>query len=81
MSVGLDAESLHSLEAEQFDVLLVDRAEQDGPLQPEAAALLTNWEGPVLYNDALATEISLQQGNPDFGQSLADRVHSLAEAS
>jgi len=81
MSVGLDVESLHSLDAAQFDVLLVDRAEQDSPLRPEAAALLANWEGPVLYNDALATEISLQQGNPDFGQSLADRVHSLAEAS
>jgi hypothetical protein len=79
-SAGLDIDSLHSLDATQIDVLLVDRADQDSPLQTEIAALLANWDGPVLYNDALATESSLQRDNPDFGQSLADRIHSLAGA-
>ena len=80
-TVGLNTESLNSLDASRFDVLLIDRAEQGSPRQSGAAALLARWDGPVLYNDAVATEISLQQGNPDFGQSLADRVHSLAKAS
>jgi len=80
-AVGLDSESLNSLDPSQFDVLLVDRMEQGSPLQSEAAALLANWDGAVLYNDAIATGISLQQGNPDFGKSLAQRIHSLAGAS
>jgi type II secretory pathway predicted ATPase ExeA len=80
-AVGLDSDSLNSLDASQFDVLLVDRSEQGSPLQREAAARLANWDGAVLYNDAVATGISLQQGNPDFGQSLAERIHSLAGAS
>ena len=80
-AVGLDIESLDSLDRSQFDVLLVDREEQDRSLQSAAAARLANWDGPVLYNDAVATEISLQQGNPDFGQSLAQRIHSLAGAA
>ena len=62
-----------------FDVLLVDRADDGTPPHPELALLLANWDGPVLYNDAIATGVSLQQGNPDFGQALADRIHSLAE--
>ena len=77
--VGLDIESLKSLDVADFDVLLVDREEEEGtPQRPELAALLATWDGPVLYNDAIATGISLQQGNPDFGQTLADRINSLA---
>jgi hypothetical protein len=79
--VELDIESLKSLDASDLDILLIDRAEDGTPQHPELAALLANWHGPVLYNDAIATGISLQQGNPDFGQSLADRIHSLADAT
>ena len=64
-----------------LDILLVDRVEEGTPLHPELAELLANWHGPLLYNDAIATEVSLQQGNPDFGQSLAERIYSLADAS
>ena len=78
--VELDIESLKSLDASDFDVLLIDRAEDGTPQQPELASLLANWDGPLLYNDAIATEVSLQQGNPDFGQSLADRIYSLADS-
>jgi len=80
-TVALDTDSLRSLDASQFDVLLVSRTEQGSPLKSELSRLLANWDGPVLYNDAIATETSLQQGDPEFGQSLAARVHSLAEAS
>ena len=74
-------EPLNSLDASHFDVLLVDRTEHASPLQPGLAERLANWDGAVLYNDAVATEISLKQGNPDFGQSLAARIHSLAGTS
>ena len=77
---GLDSESLKSLDVADFDVLLVDREEEGTSQRPELAALLATWDGPVLYNDAIATGISLQQGNPDFGQTLADRINSLADA-
>jgi type II secretory pathway predicted ATPase ExeA len=78
-NIELDIESLKSLDVSDFDVLLIDRAEDGTPQQPELASLLANWHGPLLYNDAITTEISLQQGNPDFGQSLADRIYSLAD--
>jgi general secretion pathway protein A len=78
-TTALDTASLKSLDAADFDVLLVDREEDGTPQRPELTALLANWDGPVLYNDAIATGISLQQSNPDFGQSLADRINSLAE--
>jgi len=42
--------------------------------------VLASWNGPVLYNDTTATAISLKQEDPHFGQSLANRIHSLAEA-
>jgi len=79
--VELDIESLKSLDASDFDVLLIDRAEDGTPQSPELASLLANWDGPVLYNDAIATEISLQQGNPDFGMVLANKINSLAGSS
>ena len=80
-TVGLDFESLNSLDTLKFDVLLVDWTGQGKPLQTEAAELLANWDGPVLYNDADETGISEQDGNQYIGPSLADRIHSLAEAA
>jgi hypothetical protein len=77
----LNIESLRSLDASDFDVLLIDQWEDGTPQQPELAALLANWDGPVLYNDAIATGISLQQSNPDFGMVLAEKINSLANAS
>ena len=77
---GLDIESLESLDAADFDILLIDRVEDGTPQRPELTALLANWDGPVLYNDAIATGISLHKSNPDFGQSLAERINSLADS-
>jgi type II secretory pathway predicted ATPase ExeA len=79
--IELDIESLQALDASDFDVLLIDRVEDGTPQPPELAALLANWHGPLLYNDAIATEISLQQGNPDFGIVLAEKINSLANVS
>ena len=77
----LSAQHLAALEPERFDVLLVDRSEDSLTQPPELTEILANWQGPVLYNDSSATEISLQQGNPDFGKVLASHISSLVAAS
>jgi len=77
----LSAQHLAALEPEQFDVLLVDRSEGALTQPPELTEILANWDGPVLYNDSNATEISLHQGDPDFGKMLASHISSLVAAS
>ena len=77
----LSAQHLAALEPEQFDVLLVDRSEGALAQPPELTEILANWGGPVLYNDSSATEISLHQGDPDFGKVLAGHISSLVAAS
>jgi hypothetical protein len=77
----LDVEHLEQLHPADVDILLVDREENGSPQQAGIAELLARWEGPVLYNDSAATEISLRKGNPDFGMVLAEQINSLAGAS
>ena len=77
----LGAEEIKALNPVDLNILLIDRAEDGTPLPAEVSNVLANWNGPVLYNDTTATAISLKQEDPNFGRSLADRIHSLAEAS
>jgi type II secretory pathway predicted ATPase ExeA len=79
-ALPLDAEHLEKITPAELDILLIDRPETGIP-QPQAVAeQLANWNGPVLYNDSTATEVSLRKGNPDFGMVLARRINSLADA-
>ena len=79
-ALPLDAEHLEKITPAELDILLIDRPETGTP-QPQAVAeQLANWNGPVLYNDSTATEVSLRKGNPDFGMVLARRINSLADA-
>ena len=77
-TLPLSAEYLAELDPEQFDVLLVDRPENTSFQSKELSEALAQWRGPVLYNDSMATEISLQMANPDFGKVLAHQIKSLA---
>ena len=77
----LGAEEIKALNPVDLNILLIDRTEDGTPLPAEVARVLASWNGPVLYNDTTATAISLKQEDPNFGQSLADRIRSLAEAS
>ncbi|MDH3934676.1 MAG: hypothetical protein OEU62_05875, partial [Gammaproteobacteria bacterium] len=80
-ALPLDAEHLEKITPAELDILLIDRPDTGTP-QPQAVAeQLANWNGPVLYNDSTATEISLKKGNPDFGMVLARRINSLADAN
>ena len=80
-ALPLDAEQLASISPAELDILLIDRPETGTHQSTAVAEQLANWNGPVLYNDSTATEVSLRKGNPDFGMVLARRINSLADAN
>jgi len=73
----LNEEFLGSLELNPHDMLLVDCNEDTEFPSQQLESMLVNWREPVLTNDSMATEISLQQGDPEFGNQLAERIHRL----
>jgi type II secretory pathway predicted ATPase ExeA len=79
--LSLATSQVASLEPESFDVLLVDRPETGSPLSAQLAEVFARWNGPLLYNDSLATETSLREANPDFGIALTRRITSLADSA
>jgi len=79
-ALPLDAEHLEKITPAELDILLIDRPETGTPQTQAVAEQLANWNGPILYNDSTATEVSLRKGNPDFGMVLARRINSLADA-
>ena len=80
-ALPLDAEHLAELDPAQLDILLIDRPVTGTPQPASVTEQLADWNGPVLYNDSTATEVSLKKGNPDFGMVLARRINSLADAN
>ena len=73
----LNSQFLGSLELTEHDLLLVDRCEDAAPLPSTVSTLLDHWHQPVLFNDSMATRISLRQGNPEFGRLLVERISEL----
>jgi len=73
----LNEQFLGSLELTPHDVLLVDRLEDEDSMTTRLTEMLNHWDEPVLFNDSTATRLSLQQGNPEFGQSLANQIASI----
>jgi hypothetical protein len=63
------------------DILLVDHGETAGLQDPAMSALLEGWKQPVLFNDTAATELSLRQGNPQFGRALAGQLLDLVKTA
>jgi len=80
-NISLVASQLFSLDPDRFDVLLVDRPVTGSPLSAHLAEFFARWNGPLLYNDSLATETSLRQANPDFGVALTRQITSLADSA
>ena len=73
----LNEEFLGSLQMNPHDVLLID-CNEDSEFPPEQLeTMLANWRKPVLINDSMATEISLQHSDPEFGNQLAGRINRL----
>jgi type II secretory pathway predicted ATPase ExeA len=79
--VSPDADEIARLDPGRFDVLLVDREEDDISQAASISDAISSWPGTVLYNDSVATEVSLQKGDPEFGMMLARRITALTGAS
>ena len=75
VSAGLlNEQFLTNLEEKPHDVLLVDREEDSADEANRLADALDNWPVPVILNDSMITRISLQQGDPEFGNEIASRL-------
>jgi len=61
----------------EHDVLLIDRCEDASPLPATLGKRLDHWHKPVLFNDSMATQLSLRQSNPDFGRLLVEHISEL----
>jgi hypothetical protein len=77
----LNEHFLGGLDLTEHDVLLIDQDEDIPTLSPNAAERLRRWPRPVLFNDAMATRLSLRQGNPEFGRLLVEQISALLTAN
>jgi general secretion pathway protein A len=77
-ALDLDVHRLAETDTGRLDLLLIDREAGNHLLSTRLIDALPHWHGPVLYSDSAATEASLQQGDPDYGQQLARRIQALA---
>jgi type II secretory pathway predicted ATPase ExeA len=68
---------LNSLANSPHDILLIDHYEDAIEHMDYLATILENWPVPVILNDSMLTELSLQQSNPDFGDELAGRITTV----
>ena len=77
----LNEQFLDGLELIEHEVLLIDEDEDLPVLPPNAVERLRHWHRPVLFNDSMATRVSLQQGNPEFGRLLVEQICALLTAN
>jgi hypothetical protein len=73
----LNEQFLGSLELTAYELLIIDQNEDIPTLSPNAAERL--WHRPVLFNDSMATRVSLQKGNPAFGRMLVEQICTLLD--
>jgi hypothetical protein len=73
----LTEQFLGGLELIEHEVLLIDEDEDRPILPPNAVERLRHWHRPVLFNDSMATRVSLQQGDPEFGRLLVAQICAL----
>jgi general secretion pathway protein A len=77
-ALDLDMQRLAETDTSRLDLLLIDREAGNHLLPTRLIDALPHWHGPVLYSNSAATEASLQQGDPDYGQQLARLIHAMA---
>jgi len=73
----LNEQFLDGLELIEHEVLLIDEDEDLHVLPPNAVERLRHWHRPVLFNDSMATRVSLQQGDPEFSRLLVEQICAL----
>lgn len=74
-------EYLHQLDQKEFDILLVDLDEDAELRVDDLYEWLNEWELPVLFNESIATERSLEEGDQEFGRKLTLKLLSLLPES
>jgi hypothetical protein len=77
----LRKEYLHQLDQKEFDILLVDLDEDAELRVDDLYEWLNEWELPVLFNESIATERSLEEGDQEFGRKLTLKLLSLLPES
>ena len=75
----INEQFLASLAHNPHDVLLIDRYQDATGDTDRVRDLLARWPVPVIYNDSMLTELSLQQGNPGFGEELVARLTEILD--
>lgn len=75
--IPLRKDYLDQLDPEEIDILLVD-LDEDAELRVEDLyEWLNEWDLPVLFNESIATERSLKEGDKEFGRKLTLKLLSL----
>ena len=70
---------LLSIEQKPHDALLIDHEQDAADISSQLADVLDKWPVPVVFNDSMITRISLQQGDPEFGNEIAKRLTAAVD--
>ena len=79
--IPLQKEYLHQLDQGEIDILLVDLDEDAEQRVDDLYEWLNEWQVPVLFNESIATERSLEEGDQEFGRKLTLKLLSLLPES
>ncbi len=75
--IPLRKDYLDQLDPGEIDILLVDLDEDAELRVDDLYEWLNEWDLPVLFNESIATERSLQEGDKEFGRKLTLKLLSL----
>jgi hypothetical protein len=75
--IPLRKDYLDQLDPDEIDILLVDLDEDAEQRVDDLYEWLNEWDLPVLFNESIATERSLEEGDEEFGRKLTLKLLSL----
>ena len=75
--IPLRKDYLDQLDPDEIDILLVDLDEDAELRVDDLYEWLNEWDMPVLFNESVATQRSLEEGDGEFGRKLALKLLSL----
>ncbi|MFN2337570.1 MAG: hypothetical protein ABR544_01190 [Gammaproteobacteria bacterium] len=75
--IPLRKDYLDQLDPAEIDILLVDLDEDAELRVDDLYEWLNEWDLPVLFNESIATERSLEEGDQEFGRKLTLKLISL----
>ena len=75
--IPLQKAYLDQLDPTEIDILLVELDEDAEQRVEDLYEWLNAWNLPVLFNESIATERSLEEGDQEFGRKLSQKLLSL----